>query len=96
MWTYTSIREQAARSGQTAGRVFTVVRTQPSWVSRVALTAGAVVLLAVVLLLVVPALLIAFLVFLLLAAVLHTWHSVRSLFRFERTGRRNVRVISRR
>lgn len=95
MWTFTSIREQAAKSGHAAGRVFTVVQSQPSWVTRITLSAATLVLAAVILLLVIPTILVAAAVFVLLAYCNAAFRSLRSLLRPTDRGRRNVRVIRR-
>ncbi len=96
MWSFTTIREQAARSGGSgAGRVFAVVQQQPSWMVRVAFGVGMLVFTGVILLLVVPALILGAVVFFVLAMVRRAWLWVRGLFGFERSGRRHVRVISR-
>ncbi|VAX41756.1 hypothetical protein MNBD_PLANCTO03-1531 [hydrothermal vent metagenome] len=96
MWSFTTIREQAAQSGGSgATRLFTVVQQQPSWITRVAFGVAVLVFTGVILLLVVPALIIAAMVFFLLALVSRAWRWMRSLFGFERSGRRHVRVISR-
>ena len=96
MWSFTTIREQAAQSGGSgATRLFTVVQQQPSWITRVAFSVAVLVLSAVILLLVVPALLIAAVVFFVLVMALRAWRWTRSLFGFGRSGRRHVRVIAR-
>lgn len=96
MWSFTTIREQAARSGGSgAGRVFAVVQQQPSWMVRVAFGVAVLVFTGIVLLLVVPALIIAAVVFFVLAMVRRAWLWVRGLFGLERSGRRHVRVMTR-
>jgi len=95
MWTFATIREHAARSGDGAVRFVTIVQRQPSWITRAALGAALLMFAAVVLLLVVPALLVAMVVFTALAVAHATVRSVRSLLRLDGDGRRNVRVISR-
>ncbi len=75
--------------------MFTVVQQQPSWITRVAFTIGLLVFSGVILLLVVPALIIAAVVFFLLVLAVRAWVWTRSLFGFTRSGRRNVRVITR-
>jgi len=96
MWTFTTIRDQTAKSGEQAARLFTVVQNQPSWISKAALGAAFLVFTGVVLLLVIPALLIAAGVFLFLAGTASLTRAFRNMFGFERSGRRNVRVITRR
>lgn len=95
-WTFTTIRDQAARSGEGAARVFTVVQSQPSWVTRIALTAAAIVVSAIVLLLVVPAVLIGAVIFLILAGGRSLIARTRGLLGLSRGGRKNVRVVVRR
>ena len=75
--------------------MFTVVRQQPSWITRVTFGVAVLVFSAVILLLVVPALIIAAAVFFVLVMVSRAWCWMRSLFGFERSGRQHVRVITR-
>lgn len=96
MWTFTTIREQAGRTGDGAARIYTVVRRQPSWIGRVALGAALLVVTGIVLLLVVPAVLVAAAIFVVLALASAAARSVRRMFGLDGTGRRNVRVITRR
>lgn len=96
MWNPDDIRERAARSGQGATRVFTVVQSQPSWITRFALTVGLLVFTGVLLILVIPALLLATAVFLVLALISGGLRRLRSLFGADDTGRRNVRIVARR
>jgi hypothetical protein len=71
------------------------VQRQPSWISRAAFGAAVFMFGGVMLVLVVPAALAAALVLLVLAAGRSTGRYVRPALRLERTGRRNVRVITR-
>ena len=95
MWSFTTIREQAARSGTGASRAFSVVSQQPSWITKAAVLVGLLIFSGIVLLLVVPALLVAAVVFFVLLWMFRAWLWVRSLFGGGRSGRRNVRVIVR-
>ena len=78
-----------------SARVFTVVRTQPSWVTRVAFGAAMLVMLAVVFLLIVPAVVIGLLVFLVAMGVAGVRRRIAGLWRPNGAldGRKNVRVI---
>ena len=81
-----------------SARVFTVVRTQPSWVTKIAFGAALLVMLAVIFLLVVPAIVIGVVVFgvgMILAGIRRR---VTGLWRPNGAldGRKNVRVIERR
>lgn len=97
MWNFTTIRDQAARSGGTgATRLYTVVSRQPSWITRAALSVALLAFTGVVLLLVVPALALAAIVFFALLLLRRSWLWVRSILGLGRSGRQNVRVIVRR
>jgi hypothetical protein len=97
MWTFTTIREHAARSGNGAARMVTVVQRQPSWVTKATVGAAMLVLAGVVLLLVIPATLAAAAVFGVLALGNAATRSMRAKLGFGGSGgRRNVRVVTRR
>lgn len=96
MWTFTTLREHAARSGAGGTRLISIVQRQPSWITRVTLTTALLVFGAVVLLLVVPAMLVAGLVFAVLALTHAALTRARSALRLDGAGRRNVRVVTRR
>lgn len=78
-------------------RVFTVVRSQPSWVTRVAFGAALMVLFTVIFVLVVPAVVIGLIVFglgMLISGIKRRFAGLRRPGR-ALDGRRNVRVITR-
>ncbi|HYE60849.1 MAG TPA: hypothetical protein VD997_02540 [Phycisphaerales bacterium] len=91
MFTITTIRQKAT----SMGRVIEVVQRQPSWVSRVAASAGLIVCVLIALAILIPVAIVIAVVFLAGMAV----NAVRRLF--TRTsapnglldGRRNVRVV---
>jgi hypothetical protein len=74
-------------------RVFTVVRSQPSWVTKLALGAALLVMVSIVLLILLPALVVGLAFFLVGAGV----SRVRRLWRPNGAldGRRNVKVLVR-
>lgn len=86
---------QATNTGQHAARVVTVIQSQPSWVLRAALTVAFLTLTAILLVVVVPAMLLAAVVFLVLAILRRSWVALRRALGMDRSGRRNVRVITR-
>lgn len=86
---------QATNTGQQAARVVTVIQSQPSWVLRAALTVAFLTLTAILLVVVVPAMLLAAVVFLVLAILRRSWVALRRALGMDRSGRRNVRVITR-
>ena len=86
---------QATNTGQQAARVVTVIQSQPSWVLRAALTVAFLTLTAILLVVVVPAMLLAAVVFLVLAVLRRGWVALRIALGMDRSGRRNVRVITR-
>jgi len=88
-----TVRTYADRST----RVFTVVRSQPSWVTRLAFGAAVLVLVAIVALIIVPAIVIGLAVFACGALLAGLRSRVRSLWRPNGAldGRKNVRVITR-
>ncbi len=92
---------RAARSRARAERLYLFVRRRPSWLTRLAVGAGALVLAAITLLIIVPAILVMALVFVGGAAVLAGVMALRGrLSRGPgalrvRDGRENVRVIGR-
>lgn len=96
MWTFTTIRDYAGHPGEGAARLVTIVQRQPSWITRAAAGAAVLVFTGVVLLLVVPAIIVAAAVFAVLALANSARRSLRSAFGLGRSGRRNVRVITRR
>lgn len=77
-----------------ATRVVQYVVRQPSWVTRLAFTAGLIVLTAIVLLVVIPVAIVMLVVFLIASIIASTR---RALFgsRSPDAGRQNVRVIKR-
>lgn len=77
-------------------RVFTVVRSQPSWVTRIAFGTALMVLVAIVFLLVVPAVVIGLLVFGLGMIISGIKRRIAGLHRPNGAldGRRNVKVIT--
>jgi hypothetical protein len=81
-----------------SARVFTVVRSQPSWVTRVAFGASLLVMLAIIFLLIVPAFVIGLLVFAVALGVASVRRRIAGLWRPNGAldGRRNVRVIEHR
>lgn len=97
--TTTSVRDAYDRTHGSARRVVTVVRSQPGWVTRLALAAAAITLTAILLILIVPVILITLLVFALAAGVHLVASSIRAILSGPRpgsiadTGRQNVRVI---
>lgn len=95
MFRFDVLNEQTARTGERAARVVTVIREQPSWITRVALAVAALTFTAVLLLLVIPAMLLATVVFVVLGLGFRAWVWCRSLFGLDRSGRENVRVMTR-
>ncbi len=95
---FTSIFEQATRVGRVAG----AVRSQPSWLIKLALFAVVAALAAVGLLVLVPALVLGLVVFVAAGAVLMVRGGVRRVAswfftgvrRGDASGRRNVRVMT--
>lgn len=83
-----------AATGQRATRVVTMIRSQPSWITRAALAAAFFVVSLFILLVVLPAILLAAVVFLALAVVRRGWVSLRDALGMDGSGRRNVRVIT--
>lgn len=78
-------------------RVFTVVRSQPSWVTRIAFGTALMVLVAIVFLLVVPAVVIGLIVFamgMLITAIKRRFAGLRRP-NGALDGRKNVKVITR-
>lgn len=92
---FSFINEQSTRTGRHAARVVRVIQEQPSWVTRAAFTAAFMTLTVLLVLVVLPVLVFAALIFVVLVLVRHGWIALRRLFGFDRTGRRNVRVIVR-
>lgn len=86
---------QATNTGQQAARVVTVIQSQPSWVLRAALTVAFLTLTAILLVVVIPAMLLAAVVFLVLVILRRGWVALRRALGMDRSGRRNVRVITR-
>ena len=92
---YTSRMSESMGQGG-AGRVFQYASRQPSWVMRLAVTVGLLVMLAVALVLIVPAVLIGIAVFVAASLI----NSIKRLFTgaggrtptSPQEGRRNVRV----
>jgi hypothetical protein len=84
-----AVRAYADRST----RVFTVVRSQPSWVTKLALAAALLVMVAIVLLILVPAIVVGLAFFLVGAGI----SRIRGLWRPNGAldGRRNVKVLVR-
>lgn len=77
-------------------RVFTVVREQPSWVTKIAIGAALLVTLAIIFLLVVPAVVIGLAVFAAASVIAGARRRIGGLWRPNGAldGRRNVRVIT--
>ncbi|MEN0020482.1 MAG: hypothetical protein AAF747_06335 [Planctomycetota bacterium] len=88
--------------GERVGRVYSVASSQPSWVTRIAVSAMLVVLTAIVLAIAIPAILVFVLVFSVLAVIAQLKRAVtgggsgRASTGADASGRRNVRVIERR
>lgn len=93
MFTITTIRQRVT----SMGRVFEVVQRQPSWVGRLAASAGLIVCVLVALAILIPVILVSAAVFLVGMGI--GW--VRGLFVRSKQpnglldGRRNVRVVER-
>ncbi|MDQ7014298.1 MAG: hypothetical protein Q9O74_10430 [Planctomycetota bacterium] len=95
MMRFSVFSEQTTRSGQRAARVVSVIREQPSWITRVAFTVAFLTLTAILLVVVLPMVILAGLVFVVLVLVRRGWMALRRGLGFDRAGRHNVRVISR-
>ncbi len=87
--------EQTTRSGQQAARVVSVIRAQPSWITRAAFTVAFLTLTVLLVVVVLPVVILAGLVVVVLVLVRRVWMALRRVLGFDRAGRRNVRVISR-
>jgi len=91
VFTITTIREKAT----SVGRVIEVVQRQPSWVSRLAASAGLIVCVLIALAILIPVGIVIAVVFVLGMAL----NAVRRLFTRTKSpnglldGRRNVRVV---
>ena len=95
MMRFSVFSEQTTRTGQQAARVVSVIREQPSWITRVTFTVAFLTLTVLLVVVVLPIVILAGLVFVVLVLVRRVWVSIRRALGFDRAGRRNVRVISR-
>lgn len=95
MMRFTVFNEQTAGAGQRAARVVSVIQQQPSWITRAALSVAFLVVTAILLVIVVPAMLLAAVLFIVLMTARRLWLGIRQSLGFDRSGRRNVRVITR-
>jgi hypothetical protein len=95
MTRFSFIDAQAAGTGQRAARVVTVIQQQPSWIIRAALTVAFLMVTAILLVVVIPAMLLAVVVFTILVLLRRVWVFARTGLGFDRSGRRNVRVVAR-